>query len=284
MIVEVDFSKDVQSNYTLYTIIAHLRKSLSSLPCQSPHFLAGLDALKRNLEKISFDHLLEELKGGIRKMMKAYKSVEIGQDKKPYSDVSKGFIEIFNGKIGDFASEGKEDSVRSQQILVDALDFLFVSMVEAQFLDKDLRNQISNDIELFPNLFSPLFNMYSTSLISIKTNNISKMLKFPSQLTEKEHGEIETQFLLRQKSFMSEFPLICCLILDTLQVYAKFSVFYESNQIPTKVPFKKLSEFKQLSTCGEDLLKLVKLNRNISKFHEKGIFEFFPVFAVLKEF
>jgi hypothetical protein len=152
-----------------------------------------LDAVKRNIEQLLFNHLLEDIKTGIKKMLKAYKAIELKPDdqfkgktkKQEYEDISATFVStFFNQKIGDFANNfkelfidrgGKEDFMfakRSQEILLDSLDYFCVQFVEHEITEGSLREVVSNDFKLFPNLFAPLFKMYSTALISAKVESI----------------------------------------------------------------------------------------------------------------
>lgn len=159
-----------------------------------------LDALKRNIEQILFNHLLEDLKTGIRKMFKAYKTIESKPDsafttktrKQELDDVSMNFIStFFNQKIGDFANNfkelfidrgSKEDQLftkRSQEILLDCLDYYCVQFLEYTVEGASEQAKVSIEIiaqqlNLFPNLFSPLFKMYFSSIISHKVKKSIK--------------------------------------------------------------------------------------------------------------
>lgn len=137
--------------------------------------------MKRNIENLLFNNLQEDIKTGIKKMLRSYKTIEIGtEDDKAgkYSEISNNFIStFFNQKIGDFASASKDlfndkENKRAKDILIDTLDFFMVQFVELDIKDPDLREAIAKDIQLFPNLFNPLFKIYSSTRICKKTSKI----------------------------------------------------------------------------------------------------------------
>jgi hypothetical protein len=115
-------------------------------------------------------------------MFKSYKVIELKSEdsfqkqsrKEQYEEVSTSFVgSLFNQKIGDFAYNfkelfidrgSKEDFMftkRSQEILIDSLDFFLVQFLDMEISESNLRDVVSNDIKLFPNLFAPLFKMYA---------------------------------------------------------------------------------------------------------------------------
>ena len=185
LIVDMDFSKDFQFNHTIWQIISSIRKMVVSLKAKDENSTQNttfeIDALKRNIDNILFNHLCEDIKTGIKKMLRAYKTIELGTDNSKtdkYAQVSNNFIStFFNQKIGDFAGASKDlfndkENKKARDILVDTLDFFYVQFVELEVQDPDLREEIAKNIQLFPNLFNPLFKIYSSTRICKKTSKI----------------------------------------------------------------------------------------------------------------
>lgn len=165
LILDVDFTsnkflKDFQYNHSIWLVINVIRKMLINLKnkelsnnqefaykFQSNDKIIELDAVKRNIEQLLFNHLLEDIKTGIKKMLKAYKAIELKPNDvfksksrvDEYHDITDSFINMFfNQKIGDFANNFKELFIdrgskeenmfakRSQEILLDSLDYFII--------------------------------------------------------------------------------------------------------------------------------------------------------------
>ena len=279
LIVEMDFAKDFQFNHTIWQVINSIRKTLVGLKTGDEKLTENatceIDALKRNIENILFNHLLEDIKNGIKKMIKTYKTIELGDELNKvtkYEEVSNNYIStFFNQKIGDFASASKDlfndkDNKKARDILVDTLDFFMVQFVEAQVQDPDLRQCIAKDIQLFPNLFSPLFKIYSNARICTKVIKISKLVLYPTGMNNNDKIDfIKKEFFDQKIKFMNDFPIIVSLLLETLDLWAQFSDFYSTGSLKEEVKSKTIQELKQISPSGDDLLRVVKYDRNITK-------------------
>ena len=121
LILDVDFTstkflKDFQYNHSIWLVINVIRKMLISLKnkelsnnqefaykFQSNDKIIELDAVKRNIEQLLFNHLLEDIRTGIKKMLKAYKAIELKSDDSfksksridEYHDITNSFINMF---------------------------------------------------------------------------------------------------------------------------------------------------------------------------------------------
>ena len=193
---------------------------------------------------------------------------------------------FFNQKIGDFANNFKELFIdrgskeenmfakRSQEILLDSLDYFVIQFCELEFSDSNLRIAISDSLRLFPNLFSPLFKMHSTTLIMTKVANIWELISFPlsfenSEESEKRLNHIKMSFYEKKAKYICEYPIIIAIVLESQMKWPMFTHFYDTNELSNKLLPKAVKDLNKVSVCSEEILNLVKYNRNIIKLTNK---------------
>ena len=80
---------------------------------------------------------------------------------------------------------------------------------------------------------------------------------------------IKVEFFDKRQRFLCEFPIVVGLLLESQGLWRSYAEFYETGSVPKKAANKSLNQFRQTSTAAEELLKLVKYNRNMVKLAKK---------------
>jgi hypothetical protein len=93
---------------------------------------------------------------------------------------------------------------------------------------------------------------------------------------------------MKKNLYMSEFPIIVALAIESQNLWSKFCHFYTTDEISDPIA-KDINSFKDLSPVSEDMLNLVKYSRNMVSltkriFWKKHYDQMSPLFYAIPEF
>ena len=92
------------------------------------------------------------------------------------------------------------------------------------------------------------------------------MILSPLGLSNLDKNEyIKEEFISKRVRFISDFPIILAIILESYGLWSQYSEFYTNGKINEEVVIKKIQDYKNISASGDDILRIVKYDRNIIK-------------------
>ena len=92
------------------------------------------------------------------------------------------------------------------------------------------------------------------------------MILSPLGLNNLDKNEyIKEEFISKRVRFISDFPIILAIILESYGLWSQYSEFYTNGKINEEVVIKKIQDYKNISASGDDILRIVKYDRNIIK-------------------